>query len=99
MPLPDAGRAGDPTARLIARLRETGRTIAAAESLTGGELTAELTRVPGASAVVVGGAVVYATQLKHTLLGVDAALLDAEGPVHPRVAAQLAEGVRARLAV
>ncbi|WP_374178895.1 CinA family protein [Leifsonia sp. WHRI 6310E] len=99
MPLPDAGRSGDATARLIARLRETGRTIAAAESLTGGELTAELTRVPGASAVVVGGAVVYATALKHSLLGVDAALLDAEGPVHPQVAAQLAEGVRSRLAV
>jgi len=99
VPVPDAGRSGDATARLIARLRETGRTIAAAESLTGGELTAELTRVPGASAVVVGGAVVYATALKHSLLGVDAALLDAEGPVHPQVAAQLAEGVRSRLAV
>ncbi|MFF2052251.1 CinA family protein [Leifsonia sp. NPDC058194] len=89
----------DPTARLIARLRATGRTIAAAESLTGGGLTAELTRIPGASAVVLGGAVVYATELKHALLGVDADLLAAEGPVHPRVAAQLAEGVRRRLAV
>lgn len=99
MPPSEASLGVDPTARLIARLRATGRTIAAAESLTGGELTAELTRVPGASAVVVGGAVVYATELKHTLLGVDAALLDAEGPVHPAVAAQLAEGVRSRLAV
>lgn len=103
MPPAEGGAASpddaDPTARLIARLRETGRTIAAAESLTGGELTAELTRVPGASAAVVGGAVVYATQLKHSLLGVDAALLEAEGPVHPLVAAQLAEGVRSRLAV
>ncbi|WP_223360974.1 MULTISPECIES: CinA family protein [unclassified Leifsonia] len=84
---------------MIARLRATGTTVAAAESLTGGELTAELTRVPGASAVVLGGAVVYATQLKHSLLGVDADLLAAEGPVHPEVAAQLAEGVRTRLAV
>ncbi len=98
-PREPAVTADDATARLIARLRETGRTIAAAESLTGGELTAELTRVPGASAVVVGGAVVYATALKHSLLGVDAELLAAEGPVHPRVAAELAEGVRERLAV
>lgn len=98
MPQPEPA-APDSTAALIARLRETRRTIAAAESLTGGELTAELTRVPGASAVVLGGAVVYATALKHSLLGVDAALLEAEGPVHPAVAAQLAEGVRVRLAV
>jgi nicotinamide-nucleotide amidase len=90
---------GDATAGLIARLRERGLTIAAAESLTGGELTAELTRVPGASAVVLGGAVVYATALKHSLLGVDADLLATEGPVHPEVARQLAEGVRQRLAV
>jgi nicotinamide-nucleotide amidase len=62
-------------------------------------LAAELTSVPGASAVVLGGAVVYATELKRTLLGVDAGLLAAEGPVHPEVARQLAVGVRDRLAV
>ncbi|MFF1634780.1 CinA family protein [Leifsonia sp. NPDC058248] len=89
----------DLTVRVIGRLAERGLTVAAAESLTGGELTAELTSVPGASAVVLGGAVVYATELKHSLLGVDAALLEAEGPVHPEVARQLAEGVRERLAV
>ncbi|WP_158868028.1 CinA family protein [Leifsonia sp. AG29] len=84
---------------LVRELTARGLTIAAAESLTGGQLTAELTRVPGASAVVLGGAVVYATELKHTLLGVDSALLEAEGPVHPEVARQLARGVRERLAV
>jgi nicotinamide-nucleotide amidase len=89
----------DPTARLIARLRASRQTVVAAESLTGGELIAELTRIPGASAVVLGGVVVYATELKHELLGVDAGLLEAEGPVHPAVAAQLAAGVRMRLAV
>ncbi len=90
---------GDVTADLIARLIAGGLTIAAAESLTGGELTAELTRVPGASATVLGGVIVYATELKHSLLGVDADLLAAEGPVHPEVARQLADGVRTRLAV
>ncbi|NUU08048.1 CinA family protein [Leifsonia sp. C5G2] len=89
----------DETAAVIRALIDRGLTIAVAESLTGGLLTAELTRVPGASATVLGGAVVYATELKHTLVGVDAALLAAEGPVHPEVARQLASGVRERLAV
>ncbi|MEO7017093.1 MAG: CinA family protein [Leifsonia sp.] len=89
----------DLTARIIAHLSARRLTIAAAESLTGGELTAELTRMPGASAAVLGGIVAYATPLKHSLLGVDRELLDAEGPVHPEVARQLAEGVRERLAV
>ncbi|WP_431247726.1 CinA family protein [Leifsonia xyli] len=86
-------------ATVVRELIDRGLTIAAAESLTGGLLTAELTSVPGASAVVLGGAVVYATELKHTLVGVDAGLLAAEGPVHPEVARQLAERVRHRLAV
>ena len=89
----------DPTAALIARLTERGLTLAVAESLTGGALTAELTRPAGASAVVLGGVVVYATELKHTLVGVDAALLAEQGPVHPEVARQLARGVRSALAV
>ena len=87
------------TALLVRTLIERGLTVAVAESLTGGGVTHELTSVPGASAVVLGGAVVYATELKHTLVGVDAALLAAEGPVHPEVARQLAAGVRERLAV
>jgi nicotinamide-nucleotide amidase len=95
--VPSAERDG--TARVVRTLIDRRLTIAVAESLTGGMLTAELTDVPGASAVVLGGAVVYATELKHTLLGVDAALLAAEGPVHPEVARQLAAGVRERLAV
>lgn len=94
MPSPD-----DLSARLIPFMAERGLTVAAAESLTGGELTAELTRVGGASAVVLGGVVVYATELKHTIVGVDADLLAAEGPVHPEVARQLASGVRDALAV
>ncbi|WP_243063780.1 CinA family protein [Humibacter sp. RRB41] len=89
----------DATARLISRLASRGLTVAVAESLTGGALAAELTRPAGASAVVLGGVVVYATELKHTLVGVDAALLAEHGPVHPEVARQLARGVRERLAV
>lgn len=85
----------DPTIALVERLIADGRSVAVAESLTGGALLAELIRVPGASAVVRGGVVAYDTALKHTLLGVDAALLDAHGPVHPAVATAMAEGVRA----
>lgn len=99
MPGPDDVAAADLTFQVVRTLADRGLTIAVAESLTGGGLAAELTRVPGASAVVLGAAVVYATELKHTLLGVDAALLDREGPVDPEVARQLASGVRERLAV
>lgn len=83
-------------ARLIASLAASGTTVAAAESLTGGLLLALLTEVPGSSAVVRGGLVVYATDLKHTLAGVAPVLLDRHGPVHPDVAAQLASGARER---
>lgn len=89
----------DPTAELISVLTERGLTIAVAESLTGGMLTAALVRVPGASAVVRGGIIAYHTALKHSLLGVDAALLTERGPVHPQVAQQMAAGVRERLSI
>lgn len=84
---------------LIGALLERKLTIAVAESLTGGLLVAELIRTPGASAAVLGGVVAYNTELKHTILGVDAALLAEQGPVHPEVAAQMARGVRRVLAV
>ncbi len=84
-------------AELIGELGSRGLTIAVAESLTGGLLIAELIAVPGASDVVRGGVVAYATDLKAGLLGVDAALLEASGAVHQDVARQMADGVRKRL--
>ena len=84
-------------ADVVDALRRHGLTIAVAESLTGGLLVAELVSVPGASAVVRGGVVAYATDLKAALLGVDTALLDAVGAIHPDVAEQMAAGVRSRL--
>jgi len=81
-------------ASLIERLVELGWTVAVAESLTGGLVVSSLVDVPGASRVVRGGVVAYATDLKHSVLGVDAALLEAHGAVHPRVARQMARGVR-----
>jgi nicotinamide-nucleotide amidase len=84
-------------AELVRALAARGETIAVAESLTGGALASALVEVPGVSAVLRGGVVAYATDLKHTLLGVDAELLAREGAVHPQVAIQMADGVRARL--
>ncbi|OJU42044.1 MAG: damage-inducible protein CinA [Microbacterium sp. 69-10] len=86
-------------ALLVAALRERGWTLGVAESLTGGAVAAEIVSVPGASAALWGAVVAYATPVKHTLLGVDACLLAAHGPVHPDVAAQMAEGVRHAVAV
>ena len=84
---------------VVALLAGRGLTIAVAESLTGGLLVAELIRTPGASAVVNGGVVAYNTAIKHSVLGVDAALLAEHGAVHPEVAEQMAAGVRSALAV
>ena len=84
-------------AALVATLRARSETLAVAESLTGGALAAAVVDVPGASTVLRGAVVAYATDLKHALLGVDADLLAAEGPVHPEVARQMADGVRDRL--
>jgi nicotinamide-nucleotide amidase len=87
----------DVAAALVRRLADAGETLAVAESLTGGLLAARIVDVPGASAVLRGAVVAYATDLKHTLLGVDAGLLAREGAVHPAVAEQMAAGARERL--
>jgi nicotinamide-nucleotide amidase len=78
-------------------LRARDQTVAVAESLTAGLLSAALTDTPGASSTFRGGLVVYATDLKASLAGVPGPLLDAQGPVSPDVAAALAAGTRTRL--
>uniref|UniRef100_UPI00351DF32C CinA family protein n=1 Tax=Microcella sp. TaxID=1913979 RepID=UPI00351DF32C len=98
MPTPRSGGA-DAAAEVVRRLTAAHRTVAVAESLTGGRVLAALVDVPGASAVVRGGVVAYATPLKSSLLGVDAGLLAARGPVDPAVAGAMAEGVRRAAAV
>jgi nicotinamide-nucleotide amidase len=81
---------------LVFALSERGLTLGVAESLTGGLVAASVVSVPGASEVFRGGVVAYATELKHSLLGVNADLLSANGPVDPDVAVQMAHGVRTR---
>ncbi|QEO09861.1 CinA family protein [Protaetiibacter larvae] len=85
--------------RIVAELARRGERVAVAESLTGGMLTAALVDVPGASVVVSGGVVAYATELKGVLLHVDEALLAERGAVDAEVARQMARGVREQLAL
>lgn len=71
-----------------------GRTLAFAESVTGGLAAARLTRVPGAGDVLVASLVTYMDSAKRAILGVDAALLARAGAISPAVAAAMAEGAR-----
>nr|WP_207630852.1 MULTISPECIES: nicotinamide-nucleotide amidohydrolase family protein [unclassified Actinopolyspora] len=83
-------------ADVVELLRSSGSTVATAESLTAGLVSAMLTEVGGASSAVRGGLVVYATDLKSGLAGVDPELLAARGAVDRQVAEQLAQGARWR---
>ncbi|MEB2344067.1 MAG: competence/damage-inducible protein A [Deltaproteobacteria bacterium] len=73
-----------------------GRTLATAESCTGGMIAELLTAVPGSSAYLRGGVVAYADAAKTALLGVPEALLAEHGAVSEPVARAMAEGARAR---
>jgi nicotinamide-nucleotide amidase len=83
----------------ISLLIRHGQTVGTAESLTGGLVAAALTSVPGASAVFRGGVVAYAADLKKSLLGVPANLIERVGTVHPDIALAMARGARERLTV
>jgi nicotinamide-nucleotide amidase len=73
------------------------RTIATAESCTGGLLAARLTELPGSSQYMRGGIVAYSNEAKVAQAGVPAALIERHGAVSPEVARALAEGARARM--
>ena len=79
---------------LLRAAAHRGVTLAIAESLTGGQVASSLVEVPGASRVLVGAVVAYATRIKAQVLGVDAAHLELTGPVDRDVALQMAHGVR-----
>ncbi|NLE81287.1 MAG: nicotinamide-nucleotide amidohydrolase family protein [Rhodococcus sp.] len=70
--------------------------MATAESLTAGLCAATVAGVPGASVVLRGGVIVYATDLKASLAGVDESVLASDGPVSRSTAAALSEGARRR---
>jgi nicotinamide-nucleotide amidase len=92
------GRDDDRLDEVVHRLLAArGATVAVAESLTGGLIGSALSRMPGSSRTFRGSAVVYATDLKHTLAGVPGPLLAAAGPVSAETAGALANGARERL--
>ena len=80
---------------LVRRLQAAGRTVATAESCTGGLVAHRLTNVPGASAVFVASLTTYTREAKSRLLGVDTALLAQHGAVSEPVAAAMAAGAQA----
>lgn len=71
-----------------------GKTLATAESCTGGGIGAAITAVPGASAVFRGGIISYTNEIKEKLLGVDGAVLAKYGAVSNPVAGAMASGAR-----
>jgi nicotinamide-nucleotide amidase len=73
-----------------------GRTVAVAESCTGGLMAARLTERGGSSAYMLGGVVAYLNAAKIALADVPAELIERHGAVSPEVAAALADGARAR---
>jgi nicotinamide-nucleotide amidase len=84
---------------VLETLQASGRTVAVAESCSGGLLSDMLTAVPGASRAFLGGVVCYTNAVKHGLLGVPMDVLEgpnAPGAVSEETAALLAEGIRAR---
>ena len=88
---------------LIARYRAAGLMAATAESCTGGLIAALLTDIPGSSAVLERGFVVYSNAAKQELLGVPAETLARYGAVSAETARAMAEGAlgasRAEVAV
>jgi nicotinamide-nucleotide amidase len=81
---------------VLTLLAERGWTLATAESATAGLIAARITSVPGASEIFRGGAVVYATDLKASMLDVPQEVLD-EGVVSEATALFMAEGAADRL--
>lgn len=81
--------------KVIEKLR--GKTLATAESCTGGGIGAALTSVPGSSAVYMGGVISYDNAVKMGVLGVPSEWIEKYGPVSPWVAMEMASGVRGLL--
>jgi len=82
---------------VLRTLESRGQTLAVAESMTGGLLSARLTAIPGASRAFLGGATVYSAEAKAALLGLPPTFLGSQGTVSEATTLALAEAVRAKL--
>lgn len=83
---------GDLAGRVVERLRRLGKTLAVAESCTGGLLGGAVTGMPGSSEVFLQGFTTYSNAAKTSALGVDADLVSKHGAVSAEVAQAMAEG-------
>ena len=87
---------GDDTLERVAGrlLTERNKTLAVAESCSGGLISHKITRVPGSSAYFLGGVVAYSNHLKERLLGVEPSILARHGAVSAETARAMAEGAK-----
>jgi nicotinamide-nucleotide amidase len=81
---------------VVGRLASQGKTLALAESCTGGCIAHRVTNVPGASAVLLAGFVTYSNEAKRKFLGVQAETLARHGAVSEAVALEMAQGARSQ---
>ena len=79
------------------RMRQAGKSLATAESCTGGTIASRLTALPGCSDYFRGGVVAYSNAVKECALGVHHSTLEAHGAVSEETVREMAEGVRQRL--
>jgi nicotinamide-nucleotide amidase len=82
---------------IVGELARRGKTLAVAESVTGGGIADEIVAVPGASRAFLGGVVAYDNAVKRSVLGVQEATLSRVGAVSEEVAVEMARGARAAL--
>ena len=79
---------------VMEELQKRGLTLGFAESLTAGQLTAEIVQHPGASAVLLGGVAAYSNRVKEEVLGVEAATLSSQGAVSQGTVEEMARGLK-----
>ena len=79
---------------IVERASARGVTVSTAESLTAGMIASTIADIPGASAVLRGGAVTYCDEIKHRVLGVDRETLDRYTALSHPTAREMAAGSR-----
>ncbi len=89
-------RSEEVASECLSALESRGQTLATAESLTAGLISATLAAVPGASTVLRGGIAAYVTDVKVSVLGVDAAVVRSFGVISAECAVAMAEAARSR---
>ena len=84
-------------AQVVAKLLAERKTLATAESCTGGMIASHITAIPGCSSVFFGGCVTYTNEIKQKLLGVSAETLAAHTEISAETACEMAQGAREQL--